>query len=276
MGEALRYPFMQNALVAVVLASVACGIIGTYVVVKRIAFLSGGISHTAYGGVGLGYLLGIPPLLGATSISLLAALFIGLASLRLHQAADTAIGIIWAVGMALGIIFVGLAPGPVPDLMSYLFGNVLLVGRSDLVLMAALLLIVLAVVGLLYKELFAVTYDEEYAKAMGIPAERIFLLLLMLIALTVIVLIRVVGIILVIALFTIPPATARLFVNRLSSMMVTSTLIGIVSTVCGLFLSFALNVIYQKPFPSGPVIILLSAVIYLLSLVARRLFRFGS
>jgi zinc transport system permease protein len=268
MWEALRYDFMQNALIAGVLAAVACGVMGTYVVVKRIVFISGGISHTAYGGVGLGYLVGISPLLGATGFSLLAALSIGWAVLRLRQQADTVIGIIWAVGMALGIIFVSLAPGATPDLMTYLFGNVLMVSSADLWLMTGLVGGIALVIVAFYKELLTVAYDEEYALVLGLPVQFIYLLLLSAVALTVIILMRVVGIIMVIALLTIPAATARLYVDRLGQMMAVSVLIGVVCTTCGLALSYALNSLFSKPFPSGPVIILLAALIYVLSLPA--------
>ena len=272
MIQSLQYEFMQNALIAGLLASVACGVIGSYVLVKRIVFISGGISHTAYGGVGLGYLLGISPLLGATGFALVAAVTIGVASLRLKAAADTVIGIIWATGMALGILFVSLTPGATPELMTYLFGNVLMVARGDIYLMVGLVLAILLVVAALYKEFLAVAFDEEYAEVLGLPVNRLYLILLALVAMTVILLMRVVGIIMVIALLTLPPATARLFVDRLGPMMGVSVLVGVVTTTCGLILSYIFNVVSGKPIPSGPVIILLAAVVYLLSLAARHLF----
>lgn len=270
MSDVLAYEFMQNALLAGLLASLACGVIGSYVVVKRIVFISGGIAHTAYGGVGLGYLLGISPLWGATGFSLLAAFSIGLVSRRLGQSSDTIIGVIWAVGMALGILFVNLAPGAAPNLMTYLFGSILTVSRADVFLMLALVLAIFLTVGLFYKEFLAVTFDEEFSTVLGVRVEAIYLLLLGLVALTVVILIRVVGIILVIALLTLPPATARLFVRRLAPMMSLATVVGILCTISGLFLSYRLNEFTGKPFPSGPVIILVTATVYLLALVARR------
>lgn len=272
MLQALHYEFMQNALIAGILASIACGVIGSYVVVKRIVFISGGISHTAYGGVGLGYLLGISPLWGATGFALLASLTIGIASLRLKAASDTVIGIIWATGMALGILFVNLAPGATPELMTYLFGNVLMVARGDLYLMMGLVITILVVVAVFYKEFLTVSFDEEYAAVLGLPVNRLYLILLALVAMTVVLLMRVVGIIMVIALLTLPPATARLFVDRLGPMMWVSVLIGVITTTSGLIISYALNVVSGKPIPSGPIIILLAAIVYLLSLLSRRVF----
>jgi len=271
MLEVFRLEFMQNALAAGLLASIACGIIGTYVVVKRIVFISGGISHTAYGGVGLGYLLGISPLLGATGFALLASVIIGIAGLRLKTSSDTIIGMIWATGMAFGILFVSMAPGATPELMTYLFGNVLMVPKSDVYLMVILVLVIVVVVVSLYKEFFAVSFDEEYAAVLGLPVSSLYLILLALVAMTVIILMRVVGIIMVIALLTIPPATARLFVNRMVPMMVVSAIIGVVTTTSGLVSSYALNEILGKPVPSGPIIILLAALVFILSILFKKM-----
>ncbi|WP_292366481.1 metal ABC transporter permease, partial [Methanoculleus sp. UBA208] len=202
MFEVLGYEFFRNALAAGVLASVACGIIGTYVVVRRMVSVSGGISHAAFGGIGLGYFLGIDPLLGATGFTVATALGMGALELRARQQMDTLIGAVWAAGMAIGILFVYLTPGFAPDLFSYLFGNILLVPRGDILLMGVLVTVIVAAVALLYRELQAVTFDPDYATVMNLPVERLSLLLLVLIALTVVMLIRVVGIILVIALLT--------------------------------------------------------------------------
>lgn len=267
MPEILTYGFMQKALAASLLASVACGVIGTFVVVKRIVSMSGGISHAAYGGVGLGYMLGVPPLAGAAVFSLLGAFGIGLAHRRFEQASDTVIGMIWAVGMALGIIFVSLTPGAVPDLMTYLFGDILTVSSFDVYMMLALDAIILVLVALLYKELLAVAYDEEFAQVLRLPVEFIYFLLLALIALTVIALIRVVGIILVIALLSLPPATARIYVRRMGSMMGLSVVVGGVCSLAGLALSYHLEI------PSGPVIILSAAVVYTLSVLYSKMAR---
>ncbi len=270
-GEALSYPFFQRALAAGILAAVACGIVGTFVVVRRIASISGGLSHAAFGGVGLGYLLGFEPMLGALGFGVLSALGIGVAELKLRQGLDTLIAMVWAVGMALGILFVSLAPGQAPDLLGYLFGNILLVSPGYVALVALLDLVIVGTVLLLFRRLRAVTFDEEFAWVVGVPVGALFLLLLTLVALTVVVLIRVVGVILVIALLTIPAAVARHWTDRLSRMMVLAVLTGAVSIAAGLFLTFGLSSEFGIDLPTGPSIILLAAAVYGVSAVARSL-----
>lgn len=270
-GEALSYPFFQRALAAGLLAAVACGIVGTLVVVRRIASISGGLSHSAFGGVGLGYLLGFEPMLGALGFGVLSALGIGVAELKLRQGMDTLIAMVWAVGMALGILFVSLAPGQAPDLLGYLFGNILLVSPGYVALVAVLDLVIVGVVLLLFRRLRAVAFDEEFAWVIGVPVGALFLLLLTLVALTVVVLIRVVGVILVIALLTIPAAVARHWTDRLSRMMVFAVLTGAVSIAAGLFLTFGLSSEFGVDLPTGPSIILLAAAVYAVSAGARAL-----
>ena len=263
MLEVLGFEFFRNALLAGVFASIACGIIGTYVVVRRMVSVSGGISHAAFGGVGLGYYLGIDPLLGATVFTVATALGMGALEIRARQQMDTIIGAVWAAGMALGILFVYLTPGFAPDLFSYLFGNILLVPQGDVLLMAVLVAIIVAIVGLFYLEFQAVTFDPDYARVMNLPVERLSLLLLVLVALTVVMLIRVVGIILVIALLTIPAAISRLYTGRVWSMMLLATGLGALFTLIGIGLSYVLNV------PSGATIILVSTAAYAAALGIR-------
>lgn len=265
MLEVLGFEFFRNALLAGILASVACGIIGTYVVVRRMVSVSGGISHAAFGGIGLGYYLGIDPLIGATGFTVATALGMGTLQLRAKQQMDTLIGAVWAAGMAIGILFVYLTPGFAPDLFSYLFGNILLVPRGDLLLMTVLTVVIVAVVVFLYREFQAVTFDPDYATVMNLPVERLSLLLLTLIALTVVMLIRVVGIILVIALLTLPAAISRLYTTRIWSMMLGAVVLGIVFTVAGIWLSYLANV------PSGATIILVSTLAYAGALGVERL-----
>ncbi|MCL0082374.1 metal ABC transporter permease [Dehalococcoidia bacterium] len=265
MLEALQYEFMQNALIAGLLAAVTCGIIGSYVIVKRMVFISGSVSHASFGGIGLGYFLGITPIVGALFFTIASALGMGLVTRRARIPEDTAIGILWAMGMAMGIIFIGLTPGYPPDLMSYLFGDILIVPPSDIIMMLILAIIIILVVVLLYKEFLALSFDEEFATVVGLPVERLYFLLLILIAFTVVVLIRVVGIILVIALLTIPAATARRFTHDLKKMMLLSILFGGFFTSTGLWLSFELDL------ASGATIILVSGVTFLASLFLSRL-----
>ena len=206
MIEALQFGFMRNALMAGVLVSVACGIIGTFVVIKRIVFVSGGIAHAAYGGIGLGYYLKLNPVLGAIVFSVAAALGMGVVHRRTRQRADTIIGVMWAIGMAIGIVFIDLTEGYKADLMSYLFGSILAVPSTDLMIMAALDLVIITLVALFDKELLAVSFDETFATVENVPVDAIYLILMCLIGLTVVMMMRVVGLIMVIALLTMPAA----------------------------------------------------------------------
>ena len=259
MLEVLQYEFMRNALIAGLLAAIACGIVGVYVVVKRVVFISGGIAHASFGGIGLGYFLGINPILGAMFFAIASALGMGLVTKRMRLPEDTAIGILWAMGMALGIIFISLTPGYAPDLFSYLFGNILTVPAFDLMLMLILDVIIITLVLLFYKEFLLLSFDEEFSTIAGVPTERLYLLLLCLIALTIVVLIRVVGIILVIALLTIPAALARQFTHSLKKMMLLSILAGAVFTFSGLWLSYLLDL------ASGATIILVGGIVLSIS-----------
>ena len=250
---------LVNAVIAGVLASIAFGIVGTYVVVKRIVFISGGISHTAYGGIGLGYLLGFDPMLGAVGFSVIAAFFIS--GMRKHKSGreDTLIGIMWAFGMALGVMFINLAPGYAPNLMSYLFGNILTVPSSELIMMFVLDIIILSLVLIFFNEFRAITFDESFARVIGLPVDNLYLLLLVIIALTTVLLIKVVGIILVIALLSTPAAISINYVKSLKSMMILSIALGLFFTISGLLLSYYLNL------SSGATIIMVAVISYLIS-----------
>jgi len=261
MIEILQYGFMVNALTAALLSAIACGIVGVYVVVKRIVFISGGIAHASFGGIGLGYFLGIEPVICVIPFSIASALSIGEVSRRRGLSEDAAIGIIWAMGMAIGIMFISLTPGYAPDLFSYLFGNILTVPHSDLLIMLLLDAIIVTIVYLFYKEFLAMSFDEEFATVVGVPAHRLYLLLLCLVALTAVVLIRVVGIILVIALLTIPATVSRRFTDVLWKMMVLSTIFSAMFSIIGIYLSYLFDL------PSGSTIILVSGVVFLLSLL---------
>ena len=276
MLEALSLPFFQRVLLAGLLASIACGVIGTYVVAKRIASLSGGLSHAAFGGVGLGYLASFPPIVGAAGFGLAAALVVGIAQRRFGSGLDTLISMVWAVGMALGIVFVALAPGYAPDLMSYLFGSLLFVPWEYVAAVAALDAIILAAVLFLHRRFEAVCFDEEYAEVAGVRAEGLFLGLLALAALAIVTLIRVVGVILAIALLTIPPASARPWVTTLRGMMALAVAICAASTVGGLFLSYGLGETFEISIPPGPLVILLAAILYLVSIALRSVLERGA
>jgi zinc transport system permease protein len=257
------HAFLQHALAAGLLASVGCGVVGTYVVVKRIAFLAGGIAHAVLGGMGVAYYLGADPFWGALAAALATALVVGWVSLRWREHEDTLVGALWAVGMAVGILFLSRTPGYGVDLMSYLFGNILMVTREDLYLMAAIDAGILVLVAVFYKPFLAVCFDDELARLRGVRVEVVYLLLLAMVAVTVVLLIRVVGLILVIALLTLPAAIAAQYVGSLGRMMLLATALGAVFTSSGLALSYAPDL------PSGATIIVLAGLAYLASTLAQ-------
>ncbi len=261
----INHSFMQNAIIIGLLASVACGVMGSYVVVRRIVFISGGISHTVLGGMGIAYYYGYNPLHGAVISALIAALVIGFVSLRYNQYEDTLIGALWAVGMAVGILFIYKTPGYNVDLMSYLFGNILMVEKESVRLLAYLDGLIILSVLLFYKRFLAVCFDEEYSKLQGVGVVSTYLLLLCLIALTVVILIQVVGIILVIALLTLPAATARYYARSLVQMMIIASILGALFTTSGLIVS------YQPNLPAGATIVVIAGLAYLLATVLKGL-----
>ncbi len=258
-----EYQFLQNALLASILASIVCGIIGDIIIEKKLVMMSGGIAHTSYGGVGLGYLLGFEPIIGAFLFSVCAALGIGYIKRKGGARSDVVIGLFWSLGMALGILFIALMPGYPPDLSSYLFGNILSVTKSDLYLMVLLTVIVIFVIFALFNNWKAYLFDEEFATIIGIKTVFLEYLLLLLIAMTVVVLIRVVGIILVLALLTAPAATASVFTFDFKRRMLYSILFGSVFCIAGLWISYEMNI------ASGAVIVVISVISYLLTYTVR-------
>lgn len=262
--EFLQYQFMQNAFLATLLVSIACGVVGTYVVIKRIVFISGGISHAAFGGIGLGYFLGINPVLTAIPFSVISAVLMGDLAKKVGISEDSSIGILWSVGMALGILFINLSPGYAPDLFSFLFGSILTVSYSDLMIMLSLVLIILLVVGLFHREFTAISFDEEFAQVVGIRTQVIYLIMLALVALSVVVLIKAVGIILIIALLTIPAAISRQFTYSIPRLMILSVILGIILTMSGLWLSYLFDL------ASGATIVLVLAIAFIISSIFKK------
>jgi zinc transport system permease protein len=263
--EVLQFTFMRNALAAGLLVSIAFGIIGTLVVINRIVFVSGGVAHAAYGGVGLGYFMRLNPVFGAILFSLFAALGMGWVQRRTRERADTIIGVMWAVGMAVGIILLDLTPGYKAELMSYLFGSILAVPTRDLLIMLILDGVIVITVAVFYKELLAISFDETFATVQNVPVDAIYMVLMALIAFTVVMMMRVVGLIMVIALLTVPAAISGQFLKDMKKMMVGAVLLGIVFTTTGLMLSYTWNL------TSGATIILVSAVGYGLALATKAL-----
>ena len=254
MISALQFEFMQHALLAGLLVSFAAGIIGSLIVVNRMVFLAGGIAHTSYGGIGLAVYFGLPIFLGASFFAVGAALLIAGLTMKKRHRMDTFIGLIWAVGMAIGVIFVDLTPGYNVDLMSYLFGSILAVSSEDLYFMSTLLALILFVVTFWYRDILAVSYDSEYAGLRDVNVKFFYTLILILSALTVVIAIKVVGLILVIAMLTIPVYIAEKLSSSLFSMMFLSGAIATLFTLGGLWFS------YTYDLTSGASIIIVSAV----------------
>jgi zinc transport system permease protein len=258
-----EYQFLQNAVIASILASIVCGMIGVIIVEKRLIMMSGGIAHTSYGGVGLGYLMGFEPIIGAFLFSIGASLGIGFIKRKGRANSEVIIGMFWSLGMALGILFIALMPGYPPDLTSYLFGSILSVTKADLYLMISLTLIVILVVIVLFNDWKAFLFDEEFASIIGIKTAFLDYLLLVLIAMTVVVLIRVVGIILVLALLTAPAAIAGMLSSILKDRMVYAVILGNIFCITGLWISYRMNI------ASGASIVILSVGCYFLAYIFR-------
>jgi zinc transport system permease protein len=264
MLEALSYEFMRNAIIAGILVSLISGIIGSLVVANRMVFLAGGIAHAAYGGIGVAIFTGIPIFLGTSIFAIIAALFMAFVTINQRDRIDTFIGLIWAVGMAIGIILIDLTPGYNVDLMSYLFGSILAVDRNDIYFMGALFLIIAFAVTFWYRSILAVSYDSEYAALSGVNVKFFYTLILILSALTVVIAIKVVGLILVIALLTIPIYIAQSLSSSLYGMMIVSGLVATLFTIAGLSLSYSFNL------TSGATIILVSAASLMIFMLITR------
>jgi zinc transport system permease protein len=266
------YTFMRNAVLTGILASVACGVVGTYVVVRRVTYMAGGIAHCVLGGIcaavylararGWGWL---EPIHGAIVAALAAAAVIGVVSLRARERVDTVIGAVWAIGMAAGVLFLARTPGYGEDLMSYLFGNILMVSSGNLWLMLWLDVVVVASAILFFKQFQSICFDDEFSRVRGVNVDLYFIFLLILTALTVVLLVTVVGIVMVIALLTIPAAIAGRFARRLSHMMAGAILVSALLTTGGLAMS------YGPDLPAGATIIVLSGAVYLVVALAGQL-----
>lgn len=258
-SELLEYKFIVNSLLAGILASISCGIIGTYIVTRRMVFLSGGITHSSFGGIGLGYFLGVNPIISAAIFGVLSALGIEFVSKRTNIREDSAIGILWSFGMAIGIMFVFLTPGYAPNLMSYLFGSILTVSNLDIVLMSALSVILILVFTFFHRIILFVSYDQDYARTHNIAVNFVNYILIALVALTIVLNIKVVGIILVISLLTIPQSIANLFTKSFQNIIVFSIVIGLLGAFMGLVISYQINI------PSGASIIFSLVMIFLIA-----------
>ncbi|MCS2888599.1 metal ABC transporter permease [Bacteroides fragilis] len=263
----LQYTFFQHALPGSLLASIACGIIGTYIVTRRLVFISGGITHASFGGIGLGLYAGISPILSAAVFSVLSAFGVEWLSKRKDMREDSAIAMFWTLGMALGIMFSFLSPGFAPDLSAYLFGNILTITQTDLLMLGILAILLILFFTLFIHPIIYVAFDREFARSQGIPVVVLEYILMMFIALTIVSCLRMVGIVLAISLLTIPQMTANLFTNKFKRIIWLSIAIGYLSCPGGLLISYRLNV------PSGASIIFFSILIYIACKIGKSLFR---
>ncbi|NDV65544.1 metal ABC transporter permease [Bacteroides sp. 224] len=252
----LQYTFFQHALLGSLLASIACGIIGTYIVTRRLVFISGGITHASFGGIGIGLYTGISPILSAAVFSVLSAFGVEWLSKRKDMREDSAIAVFWTLGMAVGIIFSFLSPGFAPDLSAFLFGNILTITQLDIVMLGILAILLILFFTLFIHPIVAVAFDREFARSQGIPVQLFEYVLMMFIALTIVSCLRMVGIVLAISLLTIPQMTANLFTYNFKKIIWLSIGIGYLGCLGGLLISYFLNV------PSGASIIFFSILIY--------------
>lgn len=263
--ELLEYGFFRNALAAAFLMSVACGIIGTYVVARRMVFISGGITHASFGGVGISYFFGWPPIAGAAVFALIAAITTERLTRKQIIRNDSLIAVMWSLGMAIGIIFIYLTPGYAPNLMSFLFGSIITVTNIDLLFMLGLTVVVTLFFILFYRIILFVSFDEQFAKTRGIPVMLVNYLLIILVALTIVLSIRVAGIILVLSLLTIPQNTANLFTSNFGRILIWSVVLGFIGSLTGLMTSYFLDI------PSGATIIFSLVIIYILGRIVKTL-----
>lgn len=268
MMDLLQYTFIQHALIGSLLASIACGLVGTYIVTRRLVFISGGLTHASFGGIGLGLYTGVPPILAAAVFAVLSAFGVGWLSKRKEMREDSAIAVFWALGMAVGVMFTFLSPGFAPDLSAYLFGNILTITRGDLLLLGCVAGVLAVFFTLFRHPIVYVAFDREFARSQGLRVQLLEYVLMMFIALTIVACLRMVGIVLVISLLTIPQMTANLFSQRFAGIIWLSIGIGYLSCLGGLYLSFRENI------PSGASIIFFSIVIYAVCKVGKSLWTY--
>lgn len=264
--ELLQYTFFQHALLGSLFASIACGIIGTYIVTRRLVFISGGITHASFGGIGIGLYTGVSPILSAAIFSVLSAFGVEWLSKRKDMREDSAIAVFWTFGMAIGIIFSFLSPGFAPDLSAFLFGNILTITRADIVVLAVLSLLLIAFFAIFLSPIIYIAFDREFARSQRIPVVLFEYILMMFIALTIVACLRMIGIVLAMSLLTIPQLTANLFTVSFKRIILLSILFAYIGCVGGLLLS------YQLQIPSGAAIIFFSILTYALCKIGKSLY----
>jgi len=261
--ELFEFAFFRNALAAAVLTSIIAGIVGSYIVARRTVFLSSGITHASFGGMGLAYFMGWHPFLGAAVFAVFSALGIEWSSTKVGIREDSSIAILWSLGMAIGIMFVFLTPGYTPNLMGFLFGDILTVQLSDLLWLSIVTILCIVLIGVFYDSIVAVAFDEEFAKVSKLPVQAIKYCSAVVVAVAIVLSIKVMGIILVLSIFTIPASAANLFANKLKKVMIGSVIISITGSLTGLFLAYFFDL------PSGATIIFTLTILFIVFKVVR-------
>lgn len=259
MLELFQYEFVQNALMAGLLAALICGIVGSLVVVNRMIFLAGGVAHASYGGIGIALFWNLPFMLSVLGFTVLAAVVMALFMLKARNRADTFIGALWAIGMSFGIILLDFTPGYNADLMSYLFGSILTVSHADLLYMLVVLVVSIVFTAFFYNDILAVSYDGEFSGLRGIPVTFLYVAMVVIMALSIVVVIRVVGLIMVIALLSMPPFIAEKYSSSLKSMMVRSCILSLICIMLGLVLAYRFDI------TSGAAIIMVTAIFFVVN-----------
>lgn len=261
--EILEYSFFQNALIGSLLASLTCAIVGTFVVCRRTVFISGGISHASFGGVGVGMFLGVNPTITAFLFAIASAVGTHLISKSKEVREDSAIAIFWILGMTIGIIFSFLSPNYSGELSTYLFGNILTISKGDIMLLGIIAIAVIIFTAIFLRAILLVAFDADFARSRNIPASAIEYAMMIFVALTIVATLRLVGVVLVISMLTVPQMSAMIFTSSYKRIIILSAIFGYGASIAGLFLSYFLNI------PSGASVILCSIVIYLLCLTKK-------
>lgn len=268
MLEIFNYTFFQNALLGVLLVGIAAAMIGTYIVTRRMVFITGGITHACFGGLGLGYCLGINPIFAAGVFAVASSLGVEWMSARQHVREDSAIAVVWAFGMAVGTLFIFLTPGYVPDLNSFLFGNILTISRGDIVAFAVFLVVLVAFFALFYRVIVACAFDRDFAATKRLPEKAVNCVMSVMVALCVVLTIRLIGIMLLMTMLTMPQMVAELYAKRFGKMMMLSVAIGILCAVGGLWGSYLFGV-YLVSVPASVTIVLLLILTYIVARIMR-------
>lgn len=261
--EIFEYSFFQNALAALLLVGIASAVVGTYVVSRRMMFVAGGVTHASFGGLGLGYYLGVSPIMTAGIFAIASAIGVEWLSTRQRVREDSAISVVWALGMALGILFVFLTPGYVPELQSFLFGNILTVTHVDLIVFAAFLAVMLAVLTAFHRPIVACAFDSDYARTIGMPVALVNGMMTVLVSICIVLTLKLIGIMLLMSLFALPQMTAEVFTCRLRPMMLLAAIISVAGSIIGLLAAYATNI------PASATIVLTLIAVY----VAARLWK---